>query len=329
MKKQAIFFLVLIVLGLAVFSFYGSRDSVDQTASDQAEKIAPLRVAWMTSWATTGQVVEALIHSDILERTNTSAEFRSFLFGPPINEAALAGDVDVAIFGDAPAISLLARSPRWSVVSRTIYFPYALMVRSDIPATSVADLEGKTVGVPFGSGPQPTLYSWLKEAGLKIGENVKIVNLLPNEMAEALKAKRVDAIMTWEPSITLMEESGAARVLKSAKGVGFMVMSDGYLAKHPKNAKNFLNAWKEALFYTVEHRTQTDEWFFKDSRLPVDLLGKLRVVDPNFSAQTLSQIDITLTEQDVKQNQAKADFMYAQGLIKEPIEIKSRLWKNN
>lgn len=165
---------------------------------DEGVGPTPLRVAWMTSWATTGQVVEALIHSDILTRTGARATFRSFLFGPPINEAALAGAVDVAVVGDAPAISLLARSPNWSVVSRTIYFPYALMVREDVPAETVADLRGRTIGVPFGSGPQPTLYRWLEEAGLVIGETVRVINLAPNELAE--RSRRGGSRRSWPGS---------------------------------------------------------------------------------------------------------------------------------
>ena len=165
-----------------------------------------LRVAWMTSWATAGQIVEALIHTDITERNGVEVEFKSFLFGPPMNEAALTGGVDTTIVGDVPAISLLAASDNWSVVSRTIYFPYALMVRSDIEVNSIEQLRGKTVGVPFGSGPQPTLYRWLEEAGLKIGKTVDVINLLPNEMAEAIRARRVDAIMAWEPTMTILEK---------------------------------------------------------------------------------------------------------------------------
>lgn len=284
-----------------------------------------LRVAWMTSWATAGQVVEALIHTDILERNNVRAEFKSFLFGPPMNEAAITGAADVTIVGDMPAIILLSRSDKWSIVCRTIYFPYGLMVRSDLDLGAIADLRGKTIGVPFGSGPQPTLYRWLEQSGLTIGTDVTVINLLPNEMAEAIKSKRVDAIMTWEPTMTVLEQDQSVRPLQEAKGVGFMCVSNKFIEKHPDTVRRFVASWREALFYTAQHRDETDTWFAADSRFPSELLRSIRVVDENLGAARLEDVDVRLTTTDVAKNQQKADFAFDQNLLSRRLSVGERV----
>jgi ABC-type nitrate/sulfonate/bicarbonate transport system substrate-binding protein len=115
-------------------------------------------------------------------------------------------------------------------------------------------------------------------------------------------------------------------VLKSAVGVGFMLMSNDYLEKYPGNAERFLLAWKEALLYTAQNRAETDAWFHADSRMPVELLAQLEVVDSNLHATSLSEIDIGLTKKDIAKNQAKTDFMFEHKLISSPLDISSRLW---
>jgi ABC-type nitrate/sulfonate/bicarbonate transport system substrate-binding protein len=199
MKKS-----LLVLLGLTSILLAGC-GSFSQYPPAAISETPTLRVGWMTTRATAGQAIEALKHTDILERNNITAEFPSFLFGPPLNEAAMARQLDFTIVGDMPVVSLLSNSEEWSVVARSIYFPFGLMVRSDLSVTSIADLQGKIVGVPFGSGPQPNTYQWLQEAGLIIGETVQVINLPIDEMAEALTAKRVDAVMTREPTMTTLE----------------------------------------------------------------------------------------------------------------------------
>ncbi len=324
-RKIGLLVAVIAILAVAAVGVYVLRPQGNLTNNTNPEQQPTLRVAWMTSWATAGQVVEALIHTDILKRHGVKAEFKSFLFGPPMNEAALAGNVDVTIVGDMPAISLLGRSGKWSVVSRTIYFPYALMVRSDVEANDIADLKGKTIGVPFGSGPQPTLYRWLEEMGLKIESDVKVINILPNEIGEAIKSKRVDAVMTWEPTMTVLEKDKSARVLKEAKGVGFMCMSNEFIEKHPDVVRRFVAAWKEALFYTAQHRKETDEWFATDSRFPLDLLASIRIVDDNLKMTNLEGVDVRLTDEDIMMNQQKADFALEQKLIAGPLDVRKQI----
>ncbi len=321
LNRRAWIVLVLVAVAVvAVAAWYVWRSQPETDGGPP-----PLRVAWMTSWATAGQVMEALIHTDTLDQQGLNVEFKSFLFGPPMNEAALSGDVHVTIVGDMPAISLLAASDEWTVVSRTIYFPYALIVRSDVEASSLADLKGRTIGVPFGAGPQPTLYHWIEEEGFEIGRDLDVIHVLPSEISEAIVSKRIDAAMAWEPALTTLVDGGDARILREAHGVGFMCMSNKFVRDHPEVVDGFIEAWRRAVFYVAQHPAEANVWFAEDSRFPIDLLERIRVVDPNFDADSLQDVDVTLTPDDIDRNQRKADFAFEQGLIRRRLDISGRV----
>lgn len=90
---------------------------------------------------------------------------------------------------------------------------WALAIRQDLRSEikRVTDLKGKTVGVSaIGSGSWAFLVSLLGKSGIRADE-VRIVPLggLTNILT-ALKAKRVDASVTWEPGTSAAVRSAIA-----------------------------------------------------------------------------------------------------------------------
>lgn len=330
-KNSRIFKLAALAVGVALISivsinYIRSSDKVDVKETKQtAKEYVQLRVGWMTSWADAGRVVESLIHSDIGKRNGLDLKFKSFLFGPPMNEAALAGQLDVTIVGDMPALALLAASDDWSIVSKTLHFPYGLLVGKHVTATSVADLKGLKIGVGYGTGPQPTLYRWLEEAGLDIETDVTLVNMMPQEMAEAFKANRVDAIIIWEPTLSLLESDFGGRVLRESVGVGFMCMRKEIIQEKSDAVYAFVKSWREALLYASQHPEETKSLYAKDSGVPESLLEKIRVADTNLSASSLGEVNVWLSEEDIAKNQRKTDFAFSQGLLKRKVVIADRV----
>src|SRR5438105_3339257 len=93
--------------------------------------VAPLRVGWQTAWATQGQVVEALKHTDILQQNGLTAAFTGFAAGPPAIEAALAGSLDIVSGGSQPMLQLIAKSKDWVIVSRHANVHLGILVPRD------------------------------------------------------------------------------------------------------------------------------------------------------------------------------------------------------
>jgi taurine transport system substrate-binding protein len=95
----------------------------------------------------------------------------------------------------------------------------ALVVREESGlsgSSEVSDLEGRTVAVPFGSTAHYALLAALDEANVAAND-VEVVDLQPDDMAEAWAAGSIDAAYVWEPTLTSLESDGGAVVLTSAE----------------------------------------------------------------------------------------------------------------
>ena len=148
-------------------------------------------------------------------------EWKNFSSGADVNTAFAAGAVDFGLMGLPVFVSGLAHG-----------IPYRLIYLYDIPGTvdglatrkgagitTVQDLKGKRIGVPFGSGADYMLQGALKENGLK-PDDVVAVNLQPQPIVAAWMTGQIDAAYIWAPIMTKLIEEG-----------GTMLISDGDMAK--------------------------------------------------------------------------------------------------
>ena len=148
-------------------------------------------------------------------------EWKNFSSGADVNTAFAAGAVDFGLVGLPVFVSGLAQG-----------IPYRLITIFDIPGTAdalaaqqgsgvktVADLKGKRIGVPFGSGADYMLQGVLKENGLS-ADDVTLVNLQPQPIVAAWSTGQIAAAQIWAPILTKLMSSG-----------GTMLTDDGEMAK--------------------------------------------------------------------------------------------------
>src|SRR4051812_16900189 len=116
------------------------------TAGCQPARTGPadtgnIRIGWQTPWATQGQLVQVMKHTDVLPTEGLQGTFTGFPFGGPLNEAALAGSVDVLLTADQPAATLLARGGQFTIVGRLMYNRVAIYVPPKSAIRTVGDLK--------------------------------------------------------------------------------------------------------------------------------------------------------------------------------------------
>lgn len=124
-----------------------------------------------------------------------------------------------------------------------------LVVNPAAGINTVADLKGKKIAVSVGSTSHNHMLRALSQAGLK-QEDVSLVNLAPANMPPAYVAGQVDAALTWEPNVGLMEKAGAkpiatTRSLGMITG-GIWVARQAYTQENAAAVQGFLKAWREA-----------------------------------------------------------------------------------
>jgi sulfonate transport system substrate-binding protein len=139
----------------------------------------------------------------------------------------------------------------------------------------------------------------LEEAKLKPGTDVQVVNMGFAELADALKAGRIDALFVWDPWVENFASQGLARVIASSTELTMVVvMRDDYRAKNPDAVEKFLKAHKEALLFAASNHDRANAWFREPApaqALSVEIVEKATGFDPQWSAKSLADIHLSFT----------------------------------
>jgi ABC-type nitrate/sulfonate/bicarbonate transport system substrate-binding protein len=304
-------FTILIIVGLVFLSV---------SCTKKTTKLTLIRIGWQVAWATQGQIAQVLKHTNILELNRVKGEFKGFTYGASLNEAALAGEIDVGFVADQPAASLIARGGKFKIVARLIYFRAAIIVPPESEVKQVSDLKGKTIAIPFGSTTHRIVLGMLKNVGLDPDKDVRIINMDITEQAGVVLAGTkkkwkgdIDALASWDPNIAIFENRGLAKVLKYELGLAVVYMSEDFIQKHPDAAVSFLRAYMEAYYYYAIHRQQANQWFAEEARIQFDpsLLDVAGSFEPNLKSQSIKDIDVNIYERHIKMMEEGADFAFS------------------
>lgn len=154
----------------------------------------------------------------IEKKHDVKIEFKVFSYGAPENQALAAGEIQIASAGMGPAIVAAARLPA-KLLAISILEQTAIIIPSDSPIKSVADLKGKRIAFP-GKGSQqfPLLVKALADAGLKVSD-VKLFKTKGSDVPTLLANKSVDAGITWDPHVSNALAAGHSKVLIKAEKI--------------------------------------------------------------------------------------------------------------
>ena len=331
MNKQKLTFICIGIIVLASLSLVLLRDK-DLTSSVVPE-LAHVRIGWQTPWATQGQLTQILKHTDILKNNEIEGDFKGFTYGSPLNEAALAGEVDIIFTADQPAATLLAKDEKWTIIGRLMYNRVSLYVPPMSPITTLADLKGKTVAMPFGAAAQRVALKAEQDAGLDPKVDVNNINLGIYEQSDLVRdpnAKKwgtIDAMAGFDPTPAIFEEKGLVKNLHVGKVVSVIVVSNDFINRNPDSVSRFLKAFSEAYDYYRNNISQADTWFVAESGLDITprALEIAADVEPNLKVTSKNEIRIGFNDEDYKIMQEAADFIFDQGLVKKRVIMREHV----
>ncbi|MFL1380366.1 MULTISPECIES: ABC transporter substrate-binding protein [unclassified Nocardiopsis] len=149
---------------------------------------------------------------------DTEIVWSRFDSGGDVNTAFLAGELDIALAGSAPVTRGLSApldidyQVPW--IHNVIGENEALVAVEGID--EVADLEGRTVAVPFASTTHYHLIAALDEAGLSV-DDVELLDLEPQDIQAAWQRGDVDAAFVWYPVLGELYASGGHAVVTSGE----------------------------------------------------------------------------------------------------------------
>jgi ABC-type nitrate/sulfonate/bicarbonate transport system substrate-binding protein len=287
-----------------------------------------IRIGYQALWAGGGEITEVLRHTNILELNGIEAEFKTFTFGGPLAEAAVAGDIDNVFAADAPVLRAMARVPGSKIFQFTHDARFGVLVRPDFKG-GLADLKGEKMSGPFATTTFPRSIKAIEAAGIeKPFRDITIINQDIAEQTNALQAKLVDAVTTWDPTMERLIQQKLAKPLWIAprgENMGMQGFTGRWLEKYGEDGVvRFLKAWIMATWWASNHIDQAHDWFAKTSRLSPDLL-KVATDFDRYLAKPISDIktiDLTLSDADIASTQGVMDFLYANKLLNAKMEVK-------
>jgi NitT/TauT family transport system substrate-binding protein len=135
-----------------------------------------------------------------------------------------------------------------------------VMVRADLPATSLRDLRGRVFAIPSKYSNQNLVIRKLMD-DQGVGQNeIRFVEMPPSDMPGALASKAIDAYFVGEPNAARAELDGTGRVLYHAKDIWprfiscVLVVTDRLIAERPAVVRDLVRGIAESGEWAETHR---------------------------------------------------------------------------
>ncbi|MFT3665461.1 aliphatic sulfonate ABC transporter substrate-binding protein [Piscinibacter sp.] len=209
----------------------------------------PIRIGFQT-----GDINVLLMYAQqagVLARNGLDVKLTPFPAGPAMLPALAAGEVDLAWMGEFPAVTGYSNGMPIEILmmERLDFTNVRLVANPAANIRSLADLKGKKIGVSIGSTSHNHLLRALAQGDLK-QTDVTLVNLTPANMPPAYIAGQIDAALTWEPNVGLMEKAGA-RPIATTQSLGMItggiwVARQAFTRDKPDTVQRFLRSWRES-----------------------------------------------------------------------------------
>jgi NitT/TauT family transport system substrate-binding protein len=190
---------------------------------------------------------------------NIDTEITLFRGGPATQEALAAGSIDISGIAPGAASLAIAKGVREKIVA--LFAPatpagWHIMVPAASPIKSMADLNGKTVGV---TQKASLTDFWVELAAKQSGIAVRTVPLGGAGVMPGLRAKQVDAAILWP----LFSYKGLLTAefrsiydldarMKPSVSEGWAVTEE-LIEKHPDVVRRWLAADSKAVIYMQAH----------------------------------------------------------------------------
>lgn len=241
-----------------------------------------------------------------------------FQSGPPHFEAMAANRLDFGAVGNSPVVAGQAANIEFKEIANVSdgLKGNAILVPGNSPIQTLKDLKGKKIAVAKGSSGFNVLYRALENAGLKPND-VKIIQLQPDEAQPAFETGAVDAWSIWEPFVSLQTLKKNARVLADGKSLnvyspGFLIARTEFTKEHPDLVVRFLKVFEKAHLFEKENRNEAIQLYANAKKIDKDVISK--VLENNES------LNLPISDEIIKAQQDTADFQYSLKAITKKID---------
>ncbi len=168
--------------------------------------------------------------------------------------AMINGDVNIAASSEFTVVKKVLDNSSISIIGTIDRFQQInLVARKDRGIQNITDLANKSVGLTSGTSAEFFFGRFLELNNMNLSQ-VKIVNIQPNHIVEALTNGTVDAVVTWQPYLYQIRNQKANDVVEWSAQSGQQVYNvlsatNSWINTHNKTVTAFLEAIAQAENY--------------------------------------------------------------------------------
>ncbi|HLO87132.1 MAG TPA: ABC transporter substrate-binding protein [Nostocaceae cyanobacterium] len=212
----------------------------------------------------------------ILEREGLKEiRLAKFANGPDLNEALVAGQLDIGIYGDTPAIVLRARGIKTRLIRVNQYNVNAWLITKKNGGSSLAELKGQKVATQKGSYMHRYLLGLLEQTG--IAKDIKVVHLSTREAEAALERGDIAAYAAPSELGVYLKSKGYPAIDEALKhpglaGTSVIVATEEFLDKQPEFTQKLNQILAESVKDIQNNPQNYYEFHSKITGYPLDIV---------------------------------------------------------
>lgn len=243
-RKHTWFFFIFIVVAIAL------------TANGIQAETSKIKFGYRLT-----MVSMVLLQGKYHQKYDLEMDSQLFATGIEMREGIITGTVNIGEVGITPtsvALTRVGKDLRVVSVSEWGGGKYRVMVKKDSPYKKIHDLVGKKVAIKIGSGCYVAFLLYIDKHGLK-EKDFKILNSGDQEAIAAMEAGSVDAVIYWEPIVSILEAKGIGKELANFADVVrnpvFMLTQKKFAEKNRSSLVKFLAAFADAQEEIMKNRS--------------------------------------------------------------------------
>lgn len=261
--------------------------------------------------------------TDYASKTSRATRFESQRFTdfPTVVETLKSGRLD-ATFMIAPlAMKLREQGVKVKIAYLGHRDGSTVMVRTDLPAKNLRDLQGRIFAIPSKYSNQNLVIRKLMTDEGVDPETIRFVEMPPPDMPGALASKAIDAYFIGEPHAARAELDGTGRVLYHAKDIWprfiscVLVVTERLIDERPAVVRDLVRGIAESGEWAETHRVEAarlvSPYFRQDEKL-------IRYV----LTQPPDRVSYRMLTPDDKEMQQIADMGLAAGILERRLNVK-------
>lgn len=209
MKKNHMFSkLLFLSCSALLFAACGSADSATDSSTASADGDLPDKVIIATLEMPNDEGI-AKAEGYFEDELGVPVEVVQFESGKAINQAMVSGAVDFGLTGSGSAVLGIASGIPIEMIwiHETLGSVEALAAKNALNATSLEDLKGKNIGVPFASTAHYSLLRAITASGFE-ETDFTLIDLQPSDIFAAWQRGDIDAAYVWEPTLSELLADG-------------------------------------------------------------------------------------------------------------------------